>query len=90
MNKKKSFCRIDISYSIGRNADPLSTNQITSRRSCDLIGRAIFAAILAGFSVSLIVRPRCSAVAASNLMNEAETGTEVVGLLLLRLSALKE
>ena len=51
-------CGIDCLYSIGRNADPLLTNEITSRRSCDLIGRAIFAAILAGFSVSLIIRPR--------------------------------
>ena len=72
--KTESFCGIDFSYSIGRNADPLLTNQITSRRSCDLIGRAIFAAILAGFSVSLIIRPRLSAVAASNSMNEAEAG----------------
>ena len=71
---------MDFSYSNGRNADPLSTNQITSRRSCNLIGRAIFAAILAGFSVSLIIRPRCSAEAASNSMNEEKTATEVVSL----------
>ena len=58
LGKQNHVCGIDFSYSIGRNADPLSTNQITSRRSCDLIGRAIFAAILAGFSVSLIIRPR--------------------------------
>ena len=80
--KTESLCGIDFSYSIGRNADPLFTNQITSRRSCDLIGRTIFAAILAGFSVSLIIRPRWSAAAASNSMNEAETGTEVVSLML--------
>ena len=76
--KTESFRGIDFSYSIGRNADPLSMNQITSRRSCDLIGRAILAAILAGFSDSLIIRR--SAVAASNSINEAETGTEVVSL----------
>ena len=58
LGKQNHVCGIDFSYSIGRNADPLPTNQITSRRSCDLIGRAIFAAILAGFSVSLIIRPR--------------------------------
>ena len=58
LGKQNNFCGIDFSYGIGRNVDPLSTNQITIRRSCDLIGRAIFAAILAGFSVSLIIRPR--------------------------------
>ena len=45
------FCGIDFSYSIGRNADPLSTNQITSKRPCDLIGRAIFAAIWLDFQL---------------------------------------
>ena len=28
--KTESFCGIDFSYDIGPNADPLSTNQITS------------------------------------------------------------
>ena len=54
LGKQNHVCGIDFSYSIGRNADPLSTNQIKSGRSYDLIGRAIFAAILAGFSVSLM------------------------------------
>ena len=58
LGKQNHFVESTFRIAIGRNADPLSTNQITSRRSCDLIDRAVFAAILAGFSVGLIIRPR--------------------------------
>ena len=47
---------------------------------CNLIGRASFTAILAGFSDSMIISPTCSRMPSSNSINKAKIGTELVSL----------